>query len=92
MLRRIWHDATRGSVRHYDMILTRNKGDAAHENGHIESSHGHLMKAIESALLLRGGRDIGDLNTCRLFCNVIALVSRPLRSQFEFGIVCKRAA
>lgn len=29
----------------------------AHENGDIESSHGHLKAAVEQALLLRGSRD-----------------------------------
>jgi hypothetical protein len=29
-------------MRHYDMIPTRNNLGVAHENGSIESSHGHL--------------------------------------------------
>jgi hypothetical protein len=33
-------------MRHYDMTPTRNNLGVAHENGSIESSHGHLKKAL----------------------------------------------
>jgi len=32
----------------------------AHENGDVESSHGHLKTAVEQALLLRGSRDFAS--------------------------------
>lgn len=32
----------------------------AHENGDIESSHGHLKTVVDQALLLRGNRDFAD--------------------------------
>jgi hypothetical protein len=38
---------------HYAMTATRNNPGLAHENGSIESHHGHLKRAIEQALLLR---------------------------------------
>src|SRR5690348_10754118 len=41
---------------HYRMQPTRNNRGLAHENGSIESPHGHLKRAIEDALLLRGSR------------------------------------
>ena len=41
---------------HYRMEPTRNNRGVAHENGSIESPHGHLKQAIEDALLLRGSR------------------------------------
>lgn len=44
-------------MRHYDMMPTRNNLGVAHENGSIESSHGHLKKALQDAPLLRGSRD-----------------------------------
>jgi len=49
-------------MRHYDMIPTRNNLGVAHENGSIESSHGHLKKALQDALLLRGSRDFDHLD------------------------------
>ena len=48
-------------VAHYGMEPTRNNPGVAHENGSIESVHGHLKKAVEDALLLRGSRDFPDL-------------------------------
>ena len=47
---------------HYRMLPSRNKRSIAHENGAIESAHGHLKKAIEDALLLRGGRDFDGID------------------------------
>src|SRR5256884_3928645 len=50
---------------HYRMEPTRNNRGLAHENGSIESPHGHLKQAIQDALLLRGSRDFHDLPTYR---------------------------
>src|ERR1700682_4233080 len=50
---------------HYGMEPTRNNRGVAHENGSIESPHGHLKQAIEDALLLRGTRDFVDLDAYR---------------------------
>src|ERR1700738_5176345 len=52
---------------HYGMEPTRNNRGVAHENGSIESPHGHLKQAIEDALLLRGSRDFGPPNAYRRF-------------------------
>ena len=58
-------------MRHYGMTPTRNNLGVAHENGSIESSHGHLKKALEDALLLRGSRDFNDLDCYRRFVEEI---------------------
>jgi hypothetical protein len=50
---------------HYGMTATRNNRGEAHENGAIESQHGHLKRAIEQALVLRGGRDFDSLDAYR---------------------------
>jgi hypothetical protein len=50
---------------HYGMLATRNNAGLAHENGAIESAHGHLKRAIEDALLLRASRDVDDLDAWR---------------------------
>ena len=47
------------------MEPTRNNRGLAHENGSIESPHGHLKRAIEDALLLRGSRDFDTLDAYR---------------------------
>jgi hypothetical protein len=58
-------------VRHYGMQPTRNNPGVAHENGSIESPHGHLKSAIEDALLLRGSREFKDLAAYRCFIDEI---------------------
>jgi hypothetical protein len=37
----------------------------AHENGAIESQHGHLKRAVAQALLLRGSTDFDSLDLYR---------------------------
>jgi len=56
---------------HYGMEPTRNNRGLAHENGAIESPHGHLKKAIRDALLLRGSADFNDLAGYRSFVDEI---------------------
>jgi hypothetical protein len=60
-----------GLCAHYGMEPTRNNPGLAHENGSIESPHGHLKQAIEDALLLRGSRDFTELNGYRRFVDEI---------------------
>jgi len=56
---------------HYGMEPTRNNRGVAHENGSIESAHGHLKRAIHDALLLRGVTDFEDLSTYRAFVDEV---------------------
>lgn len=56
---------------HYGMTATRNNAGIAHENGSIEGPHGHLKRAIEDALLMRGLRDFDDLGAYRRFIDEI---------------------
>ena len=56
---------------HYGMTATRNNVGVAHENGSIESAHGHLKQALTDALLLRGSRDFPDLDAYRGFFDAI---------------------
>ena len=56
---------------HYRMEPTRNNRGVAHENGAIESPHGHLKHSIRDALLLRGSRDFEDLFADRSFLDEI---------------------
>ena len=56
---------------HYGMQPTRNNRGVAHENGAIESAHGHLRKAVRDALLMRGVSDFDDLASYRRFIDEI---------------------
>jgi len=58
-------------IAHYGMTPTRNNPGLAHENGSIESPHGHLKKVIEDELLLRGSRDFDDLAAYRRFVDEV---------------------
>jgi hypothetical protein len=46
---------------HYRLQPTRNNTSIAHENGSIESSHGHLKNRIKQALLLRGSCEFASI-------------------------------
>lgn len=56
---------------HYRMTPTRNNRGVAHENGAIESGHGHLKAAIRDALLMRGSSEFSDLADYRAFVDEI---------------------
>jgi len=57
--------------RHYGMTPSRNYTGIAHENGAIEGPHGHLKRAIQDALLMRGSADFADLAAYRGFIDEI---------------------
>ncbi len=62
---------------HYGMAPSRNNRGVAHENGAIESAHGHLKMAIRDALLMRGSRAFDDLAGYRRFIDeVVAAKNR----------------
>ena len=56
---------------HYGMTPSRNNPGVAHENGSIESPHGHLKSALKDELLLRGSTDFDDLDAYRRFVDLI---------------------
>jgi len=56
---------------HYGMTPTRNNPGVSHENGSIESAHGHLKRALADALLKRASRDFDDLPAWRGFVDEI---------------------
>ncbi len=52
---------------HYGMRPTRNNRGISHENGAVESPHGHLKRRVSQALLLRGSTDFESLEAYREF-------------------------
>ena len=73
----------------YGMEPTRNNRGVAHENGSIESPHGHFKSAIKDALLLRGNSDFADLAAYRAFID--GIVSRK-NARITRQIETERAA
>jgi len=47
----------------YNMLPTRNNRGRGHENGSVESSHGHLKKRISQELILRGSNDFESVES-----------------------------
>jgi len=69
---------------HYGMTPTRNNRGIAHENGAIESAHGHLKAALRDALLMRGTRDFADLAAYRRFVDeLVAARNRRVAARID---------
>lgn len=51
--------------RHYGMEPTRNNRGVSHENGAVESPHGHVKRRIAQGLLLRDSSDFDTLDAYR---------------------------
>jgi hypothetical protein len=57
--------------RHYNLLPTRNNLGQGHENGSVESAHGHLKRRIEQALVLRGSYDFETKEAYQQFIDVV---------------------
>jgi len=69
--------------RHYKLTPTRNNVGVAHENGAIESPHGHLKKRIEQALLMRGSTDFDSVDAYQQFIEqIVHKLNRQCREAF----------
>jgi hypothetical protein len=69
---------------YYNVIATRNNKGVAHENGAIESAHGHLKQKIDQQLMLRGSRDFNQLKDYEKFLNlIVAKINRQGRTRFD---------
>ena len=69
---------------HYGLAYSRNNLGVAHENGRVESPHGHLKRRIEQALLLRGSSDFDTLTDYQTFLpGVIDQYNRPRQGRLE---------
>jgi transposase InsO family protein len=58
---------------HYGMQGSRNNRGRGHENGSIESPHGHLKRRIRQRLTLRGSSDFDSLEAYRAFIDEVAM-------------------
>ncbi len=57
---------------HYGLEASRNWPGNAHENGDVESAHGHFKTAVEQRLRLTGTRDFGSVERYRQLLGEIA--------------------
>ena len=73
-----------GLCEHYGMTPSRNTRGVAHENGSVESAHGHLKKTVRDALLMRGSTAFDDLAAYRRFIDeVIAAKNRRSAARID---------
>ena len=56
-----------GLCQHYQMRPTRNNRGKSHENGSIESPHGHFKRRLHQALLLRNSCDFDSIESYQQF-------------------------
>jgi hypothetical protein len=74
---------------HYRLQPTRNNLGVAHENGSIESAHGHLKNRIEQAIYLRSSADFASVAEYQtLIDQVVAKLNRPHHAKFEQEQAC----
>ncbi|MEO0849724.1 MAG: IS21 family transposase, partial [Cyanobacteria bacterium J06648_1] len=68
----------------YRMEPTRNNKGIAHENGAVESSHGHLKNRIKQAIYLRGSSDFDSITDYqRVIEKATAGLNRQCQDKFE---------
>ena len=69
---------------HYRMEPTRNNKGKGHENGSIESPHGHLKNRIKQAIYLRGSSDFASIADYQaLIDKATAGLNRQCEAKFE---------
>jgi len=69
---------------HYRLEPTRNNLSIAHENGIVESSHGHLKNRITQALYLRGSNDFATISDYQaLIDDCVARLNRQHQDKYE---------
>ena len=70
--------------RHYQLLPTRNNPGLSHENGAIESPHGHLKRRIQQALLLRDSNDFCSLEDYQAFLDgIVSKINRQCRVRWQ---------
>lgn len=70
---------------HYGMEPTRNNKGESHENGSVESSHGHVKNRIAQELILRGSNDFSSLQAYEAWVQEIVLNSNRRNSK-QFSV------
>ena len=78
--------------RHYGLKATRNNPGVSHENGAIESPHGHLKRRIRQALLIRGSHEFASLEDYQGFIDgVVSKINQRCHSRFQQERACLKS-
>jgi hypothetical protein len=65
---------------HYNMMPSRNNKGEKHENGSVESSHGHIKNRIKQELILRGSNDFASIESYETWLHSIVKSSNQRNS------------
>lgn len=68
---RVFNQRYLGVLDHYSVLPDKNSPGRGHENGDVEQSHYRFDRAVEQALLVRGGRDFSDRSRYEAFLRSI---------------------
>ena len=69
---------------HYRLEPTRNNKGVAHENGSIESPHGHLKNRIKQAIYLRGSADFTSVAEYQALIDAqVAKLNQQCQTKYE---------
>ena len=60
-----------GLLEHYDLVAEKTNPDSGNENGDVEQRHHRFKRAVDQALMLRGGRDFADLPAYQQFLKAL---------------------
>ena len=70
---------------HYKMVPTRNNKGVSHENGSIESPHGHIKRRIAQALIIRGNNNFDTIELYQSWLDtVVTSHNRRNAKELEF--------
>jgi len=70
---------------HYKMLPTRNNKGVSHENGSIESPHGHLKRRIRQSLDIRGSNDFESIDSYEKWLgSVVSAHNKRNAKKFKF--------
>jgi len=72
-----------GLLGHYGLRAEKTNPQSGHENGDIEQRHHRFKRAVDQALMLRGGRDFADVAAYQAFLRALVdQLNRGRRKRF----------
>jgi len=72
-----------GLLEHYDLLAEKTNPNSGNENGDVEQRHHRFKRAVDQALMLRGGRDFADVQAYGQFLKALTdQLNRGRRDRF----------
>ncbi len=80
-----------GLLGHYGLLAEKTNPDSGNENGDVEQRHHRFKRAVDQALMLRGGRDFADVPAYQQFLKELTdhlNRGRQVRLAEELNVLC----